>query len=158
MNVRNHAVKCSECRHMGMLETVPLVQKGHPCRELNPHRETQPFYLDGGGDTCKCKKLTHAANWTPHSEMQPIGGSGDPFSQLSQCSECSHCRYMVVGAVSLLQKGHHHNVIKLATFSCMGSIPLVDDLFVLRALSPPLCTYIGCISLCECNSMYECLP
>ena len=31
---------------------------------------------------------------------------------------------------------------------CVGSIPYMGDLFALRALSPPPCTYIYCISLC----------
>ena len=55
MNAGNQAVKRSECRYMGVVGThagngnrcsecrymvvgiVPLVHKGHPCRELNQH-------------------------------------------------------------------------------------------------------------------------
>ena len=36
--VGTHAGKCRECRCM-VLETVPLVQKNHPYREMNPHNE-----------------------------------------------------------------------------------------------------------------------
>ena len=42
---------------------------------------------------------------------------------------------------------YHSHVLTLAAFPCVASNPYMGDLFVLRALSPPPCTYILCIPL-----------
>ena len=77
--------------------------------------------------------------------------------------------------VSIPSMGPHHSHVPTFTaFHCTGSIPCMDDLFVLRVLSIPLCTYIHyigfnfllrspvlqctyihCISLCVFNSLCE---
>ena len=48
--------------------------------------------------------------------------------------------------VSIPSMGPHHSHVPTFTaFHCTGSIPCMDDLFALRVLSIPLCTYIHCI-------------
>ena len=52
---------------------------------------------------------------------------------------------------------YHSHVPPFTVFHCVGSIPCKADLFALRALSPPPCTYIHYISLEGCQ-FPECDP
>ena len=108
------------------------------------------------GQCPKCKKVTHASNWThigKHRECRYMGVVGIHTGN----SLCSQCGFN----------------------SLWGSIPSMGDLFVLRALSPPpvpiftafhcvgfnslhgspplSCTYIPCVSLHGFNSLHRSL-
>ena len=83
-------------------------------------------------------------------------------------------RYMVVGTVCQVQKGHPYRelnphrecryIVVIVTHTenhagkcrecrymvqCMGSIPCTGDLCAQRVLSPTSCTYISWVSLCS---------
>ena len=55
-----------------------------------------------------------------------------------------HSRCFTAG-VSIPSMGLLTPMYLHSLFHCMGSIPCVGDLFALRALSPPPCTYIHCM-------------
>ena len=107
--------------------TLPLEEKGHPHRELNPHREHNTIYLHS-----LCFPVWLPV-WVPTTHyLHFLDSLHFPVFPAFPCM--APCIYP-----------HHSHVPTFST--CMGSIPCVGDLFALRALSPPHCTCIPCISL-----------
>ena len=91
-------------------------QKGHPCSKLATCGRMQSIYLNGGGDSVLSAKRcptwwTHQI-WQiyPMQKTQPIdfNGGGNSCRRLIPCSKCSQLTQMVVGTVSLVQKGAPH--------------------------------------------------
>ena len=65
----NHAGKCRECRQI-VEGTVPLVPKGHPCKELNPHKEVR-----------ECRYMGVVGNYT-----------GNHTGNVGNAGKCKECR------------------------------------------------------------------
>ena len=102
------------------------------------------------GQCHKCKKVTNAEHWT-HREMWQMWVCGIWYAG-NHSEKCS--QFSCMGSIGYMAL--HHHVLILASFSCVGSIPSMGDLFALMALSPvsPVpCTYIPAFPYVGFNSL-----
>ena len=82
------------------------------------------------------QKVTHGGNWTPQGIETTLGTQGIP------CVD-----------------PHHSHVPTFPVFPYVGSIACMGDLFTLRTLSPPPCTYIHCVGFnFLCGFLYSHVP
>ena len=88
---------------------MPLVQKVHPHRELNPQKEYRERMYKGvvrthtGNNAGKCRKC-----WSMVMGTVTLVQKGHLCQELNPCKEDKKCWYVVVGTKPLVQKGHPH--------------------------------------------------
>ena len=147
---RSPSLPCTYIHCMGSIPHVgDLLYYGHYPHHHVPVPTFTTFH-------CVSFNSLHGSLKLPWTYIQCVS-STPCLGDLLHKHHCSHHHVPTFTAwVSIPCMGSHHShVLTFTAYHYVVSIPCVDDLLALRALSPPPCTYIHCMDF---NSFHRSPP